>query len=322
MTITVKLLLKGLIPYGLIFLYREKQRLRLLRGPAVVPPPPNTIPEGMMEKYTLNGRVPVLYAFNDDRILDGNIVHNSKAVYQKKFSEFKKGKFVYYDKEGKAVFAALKEYALKNKTVIIWGLAGCNCEALAVWLGANKVYVVDYNKPICEQEKIEVMNHEELSKAAIQGDFAVSYSSFEHDGLGRYGDPLSPDGDLRAMNETWQFLKKDGILFLGVPLGRDCIVWNGCRIYGKNRLPLLLKGWQLLDVFDANVKNTPEYPFDLDLGTYIQNVLVLKKIDKDYPDDEYLTKQFPENTGGTNAKDVLKRINGIIYEHKQKTAPR
>jgi hypothetical protein len=77
-----------------------------------------------------------------------------------------------------------------------------------------------------------------------------------------------------------------------------------------------LKGWQLLDVFDVNTRNTPEYPFDLALGRCIQNILVLKRIETDYPDDEYLTKDFSETTGTINAKDVVKRINGILYKYK------
>ncbi len=31
-------------------------------------------------------------------------------------------------------------------------------------------------------------------------DAAFSMSSFDHDGLGRYGDPLGPDSDLLAMD--------------------------------------------------------------------------------------------------------------------------
>ena len=270
----------------------------------------------MLDTYTMNGKINVLYWFFDARKLNDSAVHNSKNVYKKRFNELKKGKFEYYGKEGTALLAAVKEYALQDKSVIIWGLAGCNCEALAVWAGADNVYVVDYNKPICDNPKITVMNHAEITNAKIKSDFAISYSSFEHDGLGRYGDPLSPDGDLRAMKEAHEFLKKDGILFLGVPLGQDCLVWNAHRIYGKHRLPLLLQGWQLLDVFDINTKNTSEYPFDLALGRYIQNVLVLKRIETDYPDDEYLTKDFPAATGALNAKDVLKRINGVLYKYK------
>jgi hypothetical protein len=33
-------------------------------------------------------------------------------------------------------------------------------------------------------------------------DVILSISSFEHDGLGRYGDPLDPDGGLRSMKEA------------------------------------------------------------------------------------------------------------------------
>ena len=38
-------------------------------------------------------------------------------------------------------------------------------------------------------------------------DVVLSISSFEHDGLGRYGDPLNPDGDLAAMRSTRRLLK-------------------------------------------------------------------------------------------------------------------
>ena len=34
-------------------------------------------------------------------------------------------------------------------------------------------------------------------------DVIVSFSSLEHDGQGRYGDPLDPDGDLVAMKELY-----------------------------------------------------------------------------------------------------------------------
>jgi Caenorhabditis protein of unknown function, DUF268 len=35
-------------------------------------------------------------------------------------------------------------------------------------------------------------------------DAGFSISSFEHDGLGMYGDPLDPDGDLKAMRKMKQ----------------------------------------------------------------------------------------------------------------------
>ena len=43
--------------------------------------------------------------------------------------------------------------------------------------------------------------------------------SFDHDGLGRYGDPLNPAGDLVAMETVKRVLKDEGLLFLTVPIG-------------------------------------------------------------------------------------------------------
>jgi len=251
MKITLKKLIKGIIPYGITWLIENKQSKsgeviepRGGRSPdkSPFPPPQNVIPENAFHEYTLNGKMKVLYMFRDSRTLDNKKQHNNKKKYNRIFRQLQYGTFRYYGKQGEALLQAFNNYSVKGKDVIIWGLAGCNCEAIAVWKGANKVYVVDYNKPICDNEKIEVLNHEEITQKEITTDFAISYSTFEHDGLGRYGDPLSPNGDFRAMREAHKFSNDNGILFLGVPLGEDCIVWNTHRIYGKNRLPLLLKG--------------------------------------------------------------------------------
>jgi hypothetical protein len=170
---------------------------------------------------------------------------------------------------------------------------------------------------------ITVFNHAEILKKNIKVDIAFSYSSFEHDGLGRYGDPLSPDGDLRAMQEAHTFLKDDGILFLGVPFGPDCLTWNAHRIYGKHRLPLLLKGWKCLDVFNVHEEKTKNFPFDLTLGKSIQFVLVCKKVPDDYPEDEYLLGQcIPSkdrilNKTSTSCPKILEKINKIIFDYKK-----
>ena len=40
-----------------------------------------------------------------------------------------------------------------------------------------------------------------------------------------------------------------GLMFLAVPVGKDALVWNDCRVYGAVRLPMLLEGWELVDTF-------------------------------------------------------------------------
>ena len=81
------------------------------------------------------------------------------------------------------------------------------------------------------------------------------------DGLGRYGDPLDPYGDLRAMRTAWRALRPGGRLLLTVPIGPDLVVWNLHRRYGPLRLPRLLRGWEQMELHgwdgDAEALRTP-----------------------------------------------------------------
>lgn len=45
---------------------------------------------------------------------------------------------------------------------------------------------------------------------------------------------------------------------LAVPIGRDAVVWNAHRIYGRIRLPLLFEGWDVVDSFGFNEKQFKE----------------------------------------------------------------
>ena len=54
----------------------------------------------------------------------------------------------------------------------------------------------------------------------------------EHVGLGRYGDPLDPAGDLKAMAELQRVLAPGGDLLFVVPVGKPRLQFNAHRIYG------------------------------------------------------------------------------------------
>jgi hypothetical protein len=53
----------------------------------------------------------------------------------------------------------------------------------------------------------------------------------EHIGLGRYGEALDPDGDLKAIRELVRVLAAGGNLLVVVPVGRPRIQFNAHRIY-------------------------------------------------------------------------------------------
>jgi SAM-dependent methyltransferase len=58
----------------------------------------------------------------------------------------------------------------------------------------------------------------------------------EHVGLGRYGDTLDPDGDLKAMAELKRVLAPNGSLLFVVPIGQPRIMFNGHRIYSYEQI--------------------------------------------------------------------------------------
>jgi len=71
-------------------------------------------------------------------------------------------------------------------------------------------------------------------------DLVINCSTIEHIGLGRYGDSVDADGDLKAMELLHDALKPGGVMLLTIPVGRDAIHKPYHRVYGMERLPLLL----------------------------------------------------------------------------------
>lgn len=76
-------------------------------------------------------------------------------------------------------------------------------------------------------------------------DVVINCSTVEHVGLvGRYSviEPR-PDGDIEAMRLLHSILKPGGTMLMTVPVGRDSVFSPVCRVYGPQRLPLLLEGF-------------------------------------------------------------------------------
>jgi SAM-dependent methyltransferase len=74
----------------------------------------------------------------------------------------------------------------------------------------------------------------------------------EHVGLGRYGDPINPEGSRLAATELQRVLKPGGRLFLSVPVGRERVCFNAHRVFSSSTVrdffqELQLKAFSLVD---------------------------------------------------------------------------
>lgn len=67
----------------------------------------------------------------------------------------------------------------------------------------------------------------------------------EHIGLGRYGDPLDPDGPRKAAAELSRVLSKGGRLYLTTPVGRERVCFNAHRVFSPMGLLDMLPGLSL-----------------------------------------------------------------------------
>ena len=109
--------------------------------------PPNDTPLDIVPAFTMNRAVPAYRMYFDNTQSNG--VHNSAAEYERAFALLDAGCFKYYGHEVFSFYDALDAYPVAGKNVLAWGLAGCNCETMAVWKGADSVWVVEYKAPAC-----------------------------------------------------------------------------------------------------------------------------------------------------------------------------
>lgn len=91
----------------------------------------------------------------------------------------------------------------------------------------------------------------------------------EHIGLGRYGDPIYPDGPKKAAQEIVRVLADQGKAYVSVPIGRPRVQFNGQRTFSVEQVLTLFTGLNLLEmsVVDAHGRFLEAAaPHDVDLG--------------------------------------------------------
>lgn len=111
-----------------------------------------------------------------------------------------------------------------------------------------KVNYYDYRPALVELDNFESKSID-LVKLSFEDNSIFSLScmhTLEHIGLGRYGDALDYDGDIKAISELKRVTAKGGNLVIVVPIGAESkIVFNAHRIYKHQDVLNLFSGFRL-----------------------------------------------------------------------------
>ncbi|WP_119460107.1 DUF268 domain-containing protein [Rhodospirillaceae bacterium SYSU D60014] len=77
-------------------------------------------------------------------------------------------------------------------------------------------------------------------------DSLSSLHAAEHFGLGRYGDPVSPDAHIRFMKSLQRVLQPGGRLYFSVPIGRERLEFNAHRVLAPETIMSAFDGLKLV----------------------------------------------------------------------------
>jgi hypothetical protein len=205
-------------------------------------------------KFTLNGQIELVDYFisTDSQSGDMNPTFYSSHVVDSFIEAVKRRQTNYYGITDFWLYTALDDHPVRGKDVAVIGSLQPWYEAICLEFGGNP-YTIEYNKIQTNDPRLNLTTLDEYRNNPRKFKAVFSISSFEHDGLGRYGDPIDPEGDFRAMKEVKEtFLEPGGLLYLGVPCGKDKLSFNAHRIYGNKRFNKLIEGFEIVDCYPRN----------------------------------------------------------------------
>lgn len=110
---------------------------------------------------------------------------------------------------------------------------GSSIRFLSMASAAAKLKFVDIRPVKLDLDNFECVEGSILSMP-FSADSVDSLSCLhvaEHIGLGRYGDPLDPNGTEKACKELARVLKPGGRLYFAVPVGRPATYFNSHRVH-------------------------------------------------------------------------------------------
>ena len=135
---------------------------------------------------------------------------------------------------------------------------------------------------VLDVRKLDPVGHKHISflqanlmdPASVDEQCADSISclhAIEHFGLGRYGDPLDPQGHIKGFHNLLRMLKPNGMLYVSFPIGKaNSVHFNAHRIFH----PLDILSW-----------STPDCKLQLERFDYVDDQGDLyQNLDPNHPD--------------------------------------
>lgn len=113
----------------------------------------------------------------------------------------------------------------------------------------TRVVFVDIRIPRCELPDFVPVSGD-LTRLPFRANAIGSLSCLhviEHVGLGRYGDPLFPEGSQYAAAELARVLAPGGDLYIGTPIGREAVYFDAHRVFDPATVLRLFETLQLVE---------------------------------------------------------------------------
>ena len=251
-------------------LYRELRNPDLTK---VHRPPLEQLPKELVDEFTMHGEMQTTYWYRSEAYGDsmsddknqiiGQVNEENVNIYLKDLDNAHN--MTAYGGYGDIYLYKMMEKnkaELKGESLAVLGTQSPWVEANGIKLGMAKITTLDYTRLKYQNDRdgqlswrhvFDFFDESMSNKQIEQFENAASYSSVEHSGLGRYGDPLDPIGDVKAVKQMHCMIKPGGLLFLGLPMSTDntsVLVYNAHRLYGTKRMALLLgtNEWDVLEV--------------------------------------------------------------------------
>ena len=150
----------------------------------------------------------------------------------------------------------------------------------------RKIDIVDIRDNISHSKNIFFRKFDLLNLDKKFIDYYDSISCLhviEHFGLGRYNDNIDFNGHIKGLENIAKIIKKDGIFYLGTPVGKPKIYFNAHRVFNAHYIFRLLSPYfDLLEFHFINdegiLLNDLDFSkFDCDQYNYGCGIFILKR---------------------------------------------